>query len=392
MKRYESLDSLRGLAALAVMVGHFFLVFPFMGQNTTSWGFINYPINFLKYTPLHIIWAGHEAVIMFFLLSGLVLALPYTDGKKPAYGIYLVKRICRIYLPYAAAVLLAVLAKEAFFHAPLTGLSGYFNSQWTTKTTFSSLLDHATFLGNFNSTVYDPILWSLIHEMRISIIFPLLVLIVVKGGWKLTLPVCAALSVTAQFLLDTLQPRFMTNHVVTIHYISFFLIGALIAKYRHELIQVYSRLSKWMIICLIGAAVLAYTNKWLFYGADWHRGTARFYLEDWIIALGAVVFIWLALASPLMQKPLSSRPVLFLGRTSYSLYLYHFVVLLSFLHILRDKIPVPVILALAFGVSFAAAAAGYYGIEKPGMRLGRWLTSHRSGTTKQAVVNQSTTM
>lgn len=379
MKRYETLDSLRGLAALAVMIGHYFLVFGFMGQNTTARGFVHYPINFLKYTPLHIIWAGHEAVIVFFLLSGLVLALPYTDGRAPAYGVYLVKRICRIYIPYITAVMLAVAAKAVFFQSPLTGLSGYFNSQWTAKTTWASLLDHITFLGNFNSTVYDPILWSLIHEMRISLIFPLLVLVVVKGGWRLTLPVCAALSISAEVLMKLLHPRFMTNHVVTLHYIALFLVGALIAKYRVPLIEAYKRLPKWSVAGITVAAVLAYTNKWLNYGAPWHKTMLRFYLEDWLIALGACVFIVLTLASPLLHKPLTSKPALFLGRTSYSLYLYHFVVLLSCLHLLRDRAPLLVIMGLAFALSFVAAAVGYYAIEKPAMKLGRWLTGRRSG-------------
>lgn len=379
MKRYETLDSLRGLAALAVMIGHFFLVFPFMGQNTTAWGCFNYPINFLKYSPMHMIWAGHEAVIVFFLLSGLVLALPYTDGRAPAYGVYLVKRICRIYIPYLTAVLLAVAAKTIFFQAPLTGLSGYFNSQWTAKTTWDSLLDHITFLGNFNSTVYDPILWSLIHEMRISLIFPVLVLIVVKGGWRWTLPFCAALTISAEVLMKVLTPRFMTNHVVTLHYIALFLVGALIAKYRVPIMEAYKRLPKWSVAVITVAAVFAYTNKWINYGAPWHKTMLRFYLEDWLIALGACVFIILALASPLLQKPLTSKPALFLGRTSYSLYLYHFVVLLSCLHLLRDRAPLLVIMGLAFVLSFVAAAIGYYGIEKPAMKLGRRLSARKGG-------------
>ncbi|WP_144023683.1 hypothetical protein MHI37_02180 [Paenibacillus sp. FSL H8-0548] len=66
MQRYEELDSLRGLAALAVMIGHFLLVFAPIAQNTSDLGFLDYPLNLFKYTPLHAVWGGHEAVIMFF--------------------------------------------------------------------------------------------------------------------------------------------------------------------------------------------------------------------------------------------------------------------------------------------------------------------------------------
>lgn len=34
-------------------------------------------------------------------------------------------------------------------------------------------------LGNFNAGQYDPVLWSLVQEMQISVIFPLLALAVI---------------------------------------------------------------------------------------------------------------------------------------------------------------------------------------------------------------------
>lgn len=64
--RFDQIDSIRGLAALSVVISHLSLVIPNV-----------YIVQKLKNTPLHIFWAGHEAVILFFILSGFVLALPY---------------------------------------------------------------------------------------------------------------------------------------------------------------------------------------------------------------------------------------------------------------------------------------------------------------------------
>ena len=65
------------------------------------------PWAWLRYTPLRLLVDGEAAVILFFVLSGYVLALPFIAGTQLTYGRYLVKRICRIWLPFAAAILLA---------------------------------------------------------------------------------------------------------------------------------------------------------------------------------------------------------------------------------------------------------------------------------------------
>lgn len=42
-----------------------------------------------------------------------------------------------------------------------------------------AILQHVVMLGNFNAGQYDPVLWSLVQEMQISVIFPLLALAVI---------------------------------------------------------------------------------------------------------------------------------------------------------------------------------------------------------------------
>src|SRR5690606_33375733 len=94
--RLEELDSLRGLAALVVLSQHVLFT-------------IVEPPPIIDYTPLHLLWAGHEAVIFFFVLSGFVLALPFVDGRPFDYGPYAIKRVFRIWLPYVVATAAALL-------------------------------------------------------------------------------------------------------------------------------------------------------------------------------------------------------------------------------------------------------------------------------------------
>ncbi len=57
--------------------------------------------------------AGHEAVILFFLLSGFVLTIPYLLPDPPGYLRFLTRRVIRIYVPYLAALMQATASISA---------------------------------------------------------------------------------------------------------------------------------------------------------------------------------------------------------------------------------------------------------------------------------------
>src|ERR1700709_492313 len=102
MKRLTQLDGLRGIAALIVVIFHLSLIAqPFLDTNSTGdawWWMSN--------TPLRIATDGTQAVLLFFVLSGLVVALPaLREGfswKK-----YYASRFLRLYIPSWGALPLA---------------------------------------------------------------------------------------------------------------------------------------------------------------------------------------------------------------------------------------------------------------------------------------------
>jgi peptidoglycan/LPS O-acetylase OafA/YrhL len=119
--RMASLDGLRGLAALVVVVQHCALTLPslanqYLAPNAAS------PAWWLTYTPAYLAWAGREAVLVFFVLSGLVLALPRLSGRRSdGWSSYYRKRLLRLYLPVLAAVALTALVLVL---VPRTGAAG----------------------------------------------------------------------------------------------------------------------------------------------------------------------------------------------------------------------------------------------------------------------------
>ncbi|WP_370445956.1 acyltransferase family protein [Acidiferrobacter sp. SPIII_3] len=77
-------------------------------------------LQWLSYTPLGLAWAGRAAVVFFFVLSGYVLYVMWERGGL-SYGAYLKKRVVRLYLPYAGAVILGSWARPSCIPDPCPG-------------------------------------------------------------------------------------------------------------------------------------------------------------------------------------------------------------------------------------------------------------------------------
>jgi peptidoglycan/LPS O-acetylase OafA/YrhL len=171
--RFLELDSLRGIAALTVVLYHFRLVWvdelP-AGLSRMTDRVVNHLL-----TPF---CAGPQAVTLFFILSGFVLSLPALNSRAQTYKIFVVRRIFRIYFPYLFAIMLGILG-AAFFHGTVTR-SDWFKSFWSGPVQWRLVAYHVLFVGVYNTTEFDTSIWSLVHEMRVSLIFPFLCAFVLR--------------------------------------------------------------------------------------------------------------------------------------------------------------------------------------------------------------------
>ncbi|MBF9143443.1 acyltransferase family protein [Hymenobacter properus] len=144
-----NLESLRGVAAIAVVWGH----------STIQNGWID-----PNYYPKGV-WSfagpGHLSVLVFFLLSGYVIGIAH---KKPLGGeggkisTYLKKRFLRIYPIYLVSLLLALIASNFF-----TGTT------YSAKIIFSHLIMAQAFLSP--TIIAIPTAWSLNYEAIFYLLF-----------------------------------------------------------------------------------------------------------------------------------------------------------------------------------------------------------------------------
>ena len=68
-------------------------------------------------------------------------------------------------------------------------------------------------------------------------------------------------------------------------------------------------------------------------------------------------------------SPFAARPLVFVGRISYGLYLWHFAFMLAFYGPLSLVVPAYIRIPILFAGSFGLAIASYYIVERPFLRL-----------------------
>ena len=183
VRRLSELDALRGMAALSVVLWHFFCATYTLPE---TWG----PL----FRPAYWITRGSGAVVMFFVLSGFVLSLPFLQGRGPSYKVFVIRRICRIYLPYLIGIVLSILAVTFVAQTKRPGLSDWLNQVFDVPFRPWTALEHLFLIGNIHSNAYNNAIWSLIQEMRVSLLFPLLFWIVSRNHTIVNLGFCILLS------------------------------------------------------------------------------------------------------------------------------------------------------------------------------------------------------
>ncbi|SHF07798.1 Peptidoglycan/LPS O-acetylase OafA/YrhL, contains acyltransferase and SGNH-hydrolase domains [Seinonella peptonophila] len=369
--RLYELDSLRGIAALIVVIGHMFILFT--NFTVETYGQKAYWIeNLFKYSPLHIVWSGHESVILFFLISGFVLSLPFITNKPFSYPSYLMKRFCRIYIPYIFAVGFALICKTIFFANSIPQLSSWFNTMWKTETSINQLINHLIMIGSYENYVYNPVFWTLVHEMRISLLFPAIMLLILRVKWQWNLVIGLILYYFGTIWhADSAQILgFPNDYFKTLHYIFIFMVGAMLAKHQIVISKWFRRLKKEWKWLLFSVGFTLYIFKWSFYQFQFAK---EYLYNDLFITIGGVIFIMIAISSKRASRLLLQKPFLFLGKISYSLYLYHLIIFGVILHTFTSFITLWIAIPLCLFSSIWMAHITYLYIEVPAIKTGRKL-------------------
>jgi peptidoglycan/LPS O-acetylase OafA/YrhL len=243
-RRIGSLDGLRGVAALVVLVHHSLVSIGPLGgvyfEEATPAG-----LEWLVFSPLHLIWAGPEAVYVFFILSGLVLTLPALR-RRYHWKSYYPSRLLRLYIPVVAAVLFAI-AIALVVPRSLTDEHGTWMEKQDQPLSLFSTIRNMTLVS---PDWLNPPLWSLRWEVAFSVLLPLYIFVLLRftKWWPLLIVGAIAVSTIGTLVHDK----------GVLVYLPMFLIGSALAVGLQPSERVGERRWPW----LMGAGLLGITASW----------------------------------------------------------------------------------------------------------------------------------
>ena len=313
-QRIHSLDGLRGVACLAVLLLHIAMMLELWGPDGT------YPL-----IP------GTPAVIVFFVLSGVVLSIAPLErlraGRAYDWLGYYPRRVVRLGIPLAVAVALGIAAGYAAWCMGSTGRSA-------TAVAFSGTpqqvvhdalmqFDVLFFVSDDTQNLFgDPLVrvnspvWSMGWELWFSLTLPLAVACLAR----VRRDGAAIVGILAGVFVSHWCGYFPLRLCLT------FWLGVILARHLPEVsaLRLPVSFETVTLVALLGAIELAQAAQAGLLGPLDVLALAAL---QTLMNAACAGLVALAMTDGLVRRVLSTRPARFLGTVSFSLYLTHSLVI-----------------------------------------------------------------
>jgi len=324
-QRFMNLEGLRGVAAIVVVAYHITTLFyPGIAYGHDP---VSAPIQHMRFednlygSPLNVFLSGGFAVGIFFVLSGFVLSIGFFQtGKEAIIKKLASKRYLRLMLPALASVILSFVLLSLHFTANRdaavavthSGLPG----EWSFAPNFIDVLRQGTFGIFFNSeTYYNPVLWTMMYEFIGSFVVFVFLFLFGKSNYRWLVYAALAMATFGTWYLG-------------------FIIGTVIADlYARKKLPFYggSRVfaaGLLIVGLLIGGYPFGVADGTVYnlIHLSWMTNSAN--TAVYISIGAALVTVGLLSLSRLSNFFASSR-VSRLGKYTYSLYLTHYLIVLT---------------------------------------------------------------
>ena len=312
---------------------------------------------------------GGYGVQLFFILSGyLITTLLLREEAR--YGrialrAFWIRRILRIWPLFYMIVLIGFFVLPPF--QPDFKLPAYLSMLK------NHLLPFALFLGNWSMILIGPVpsdclsvLWSVCVEEQFYVIVPLLIALVLPRFRLIVVGLLLTGAIGVRFWCASRSHR---THLIVYNTFAHFdtlcsgVMLALVMGWNRDR-PVLTRWLRWLQWPLYGAIFLVFSQENLGKGDAWHRTCD--YVWVWMCGVGLVmVAIW---GKGWLCRALSYSRIVWLGKISYGLYMYHEIALWireRFFYRLgwfanRDEL----LTIGTFALLIAMAALSYYAFER----------------------------
>ncbi len=332
---FPVLDALRFVLALWVAIAHFEMI-PLFGRFDTGTGY------WLLFKHL---WRsaifGTPAVIVFFVISGFCIHMPFRGSEKIPVARYYLRRYTRILIPVLGALII--------YH-------------WVGK-------QHFTLWGE-HSILWESPLWSLACEEIYYAAYPLLRWLRNVFRWKILLPVSFALSVAVALT----HPHAGNWHVfgpfgTALMLLPVWLLGCVLAEESMSPVVMVSKGSIWLW------RFFAWFGCWTAEMLHFKLGISYTQTMVWF---GVLAYFWVRQEIIHGRERRPNSWLVAAGAWSYSLYLMHVQggTLYVWLHIPRLGLLADWFIVLSCSLVFAYAF--FLLVERPSHKLARTIKVNRA--------------
>jgi peptidoglycan/LPS O-acetylase OafA/YrhL len=348
----KALDGLRGVAVLLVVCSH----------AAMSDLYIHESLNWVR--------GGKMGVYLFFLLSAYLLdrqiALAFRRGNVSVryWANYFLRRILRIYP-------LFILAIAAYGIMTLAGIPTFINR-------LTDVPAHLLLLRG------NGIFWSIPVEFKYYFFSPLLLWVChrfLRWDWRKVTLLLLAITVASIIL----QYLFSFSNISTLRYLPLFLAGTLLSlievafQKERPHSQSYAKLFDGFGLIaagILGLSIPLYFSAVFGFILDIHQPVFTFpYAILWTAVLVAVRY-----GSGILRCIFEFKPLRFLGTISFSVYLFHLVIIVL---VDRSEIPQWSKFYVYFVATIAVSSITYLVVERPLARIR--LKDMRPKKTEQSI-------
>jgi peptidoglycan/LPS O-acetylase OafA/YrhL len=307
------IDGLRFVAIISVVLFHL------EGELRARSGRV-IPVESRYFDLYSLIANGDRGVRLFFVISGLILALPFAryalgQGERVSLRKYYMRRVTRLEPPYIVSVILFTAMIAVYSHGHLA--PGY---RWHALTSLFYL--HNVTYGE--QSIVNPVTWSLEVEIQFYLLAPL-VMQMFRIHRRTLRRVMLSVAILGLGLMQAPwrdNPRFFLS---ILFYLQYFLAGLFLADVFVLDLAEMRFTWLWDVVAFAGLAFM--------YGVGHDRYSAHVLLP-FVLAMVCMG----AMRSLLLRRFVANSWIAVIGGACYSIYLLHFALMAAIFKVTRKLI------------------------------------------------------
>ena len=316
-KTIISLDVARGVAAILVFMSHVraYLFLDYSKLPQSSKGIFTKVFYFV--TSL-----GHESVMVFFVLSGFLVAgsvYKSFQNERFSWRLYMINRLTRLYIVFIPAIFLTLfwdkigmfLTNSPYYDGALGHILPVGPKQ-PVNHSLSVFFQNLLFLQTITSPVFgtNGVVWSLANEFWYYVIFPITMILTISLSNRKTFRIICSVLLLLFFLI------YFPTQIVFGFGVWMLGFGAfLIAKKDALILSLNVRSVRVISLCILAVCI--------FFSA---RTTTSTWFKDYVVGIGYTIVL-LSFLNLSIKESITRRVVQFFSDLSYTLYLVHVPIL-----------------------------------------------------------------